>query len=938
MSAFGDTGPDPGRFGVDSPILIRTKVQRPRLDDDLIQRPHLLERLNRGLGRKVTLISAQAGAGKTTLLAQWLERSPQASAWLSLDEHDNDLMVFVIYLCGAIRTVFPNACQQALDLLNAPQTPPPRILTTSLVNELDALFRRRSPANDGGYSNNGLVLALDDYHTITNPAIHELLSNLIAYQPRDMHLVLASRTDPPLPLAGLRARNEMSELRTANLRLTREEAGALLELTAGKELSSETIDILEKKTDGWAVGLRLAALSIRDLSDVAGFVQRFSGASSSIVVDYLASEVFARQSPTHQDFLLRTSILDRFSAELCDAILSPGEEAPAATAYGTPGPSQSILQELMAANLFLVSLDRQGRWFRYHHLFRDLLQRRLQNQRSSEEIAALHSCASRWFEQNGRIEEALNHAFSAGDMEGAARIVFRQRYTSMNQARWQRLDLYLRRFPPQFAGQQPDLLMLKAWLLYHHGHYRQLPAVLQQLEATLGQEPLTPDSTRHLKGEISALRSLLSYYQTDAKRTITEAEFSIRNTPPELWIVRILARLFLAGAYQMKGDLRRAYATIYQGADEEVVQSNRFKATLLLSACSVYWVVADLQGLVGTATQCIELCDYPHSAEIKGYAHYHLGCAYYHRNDLAAAEEHFAAVVQQPYLNYGDSFAHSAFGLSLTYQAQNRPDEAREMAAAAVAHMLETGNTTLLPETQAFQAELALRQGQLAVASHWAAQFDSTPPLSPMPRFYRPLLTLAKTWLAQDAPSSRQRAAEWLDRLQDYTEFIHNTAVLIEVLALQAVLHAAEEDAAAALAFLERAIGLAEPGAFVRLFVDLGPLIARLLQTLNRQGVSPDYTSQILAAFPKPVTSQEQLAAGNNQRPALELTDALTPREMEVLELLAKRLSNKEIAQRLVVSPGTVKTHTVSIYSKLDVHGRRQAVDKARELGLLSSI
>jgi LuxR family maltose regulon positive regulatory protein len=446
-------------------------------------------------------------------------------------------------------------------------------------------------------------------------------------------------------------------------------------------------------------------------------------------------------------------------------------------------------------------------------------------------------------------------------------------------------------------------------------------------QTTLGKNSLPPESIRHLKGEISALKSLLYYYQTDVERTIAESEFSVRNTPPELWIVRILARLFLGGAFLMRGDLRRAYATIYQGADEEDVQSHAFRATMLITVCNIHWVVANLQGLLDAANQSLKLYDYPYSAEIEGYAHYYLGCAYYHLNDLAAAEEHFAAVVQQPYLNYGDGFAHSAFGLSLAYQAQNRPDDASQVAALAVAHMIETGNTTLLPVAKAFQAELALRQGQLTLARQWAAQFDSIPPLSPLVRFYQPHLTLVRIWLARDTPASRQQVAEALDQLKSYAELTHNTVVLIMVLALLSVLHAAEDDEPAALNQLEKAIELAEPGGFVRLFLDLGPPMARLLRHLHGKGVYSNYISKILAAF-----------EGDSRRPPSAVVgqpEPLTPREMEVLEFLARRLTNKEIAARLVISPGTVKTHTLNIYAKLDVHGRRQAVNKARELGLL---
>jgi LuxR family maltose regulon positive regulatory protein len=907
--------------------LIRTKLQRPQLGQDLILRPHLVERLNRGTERRLTLISAQAGAGKTTLLAQWLSGCPLPSAWLSLDAHDNDLMGFVSYLCAALQSAIPAACADALELLYAPNTPPPRVVITAIVNELDALFAQPREAGTPHEAAPGLIVALDDYHVITNPEIHAFVANLLTYMPPHLHLVITSRTDPPLPLAGLRARRQMVELRTTDLRFSRLEAATLLAATVGRDLQAETIDLLGDKTEGWAVGLRLAALSLRNAPDDRAFAQRFEATGSSMVVDYLATEVLAGQSPAHQEFLLRTSILERLEARLCAAVLGGDAGAPAAGASG------AILHELLAANLFLLPLDLEGRWFRYHHLFRDLLHHRLHREQSADEIRALHRRASRWFAENGLIDEALTHAFAADDREGAVAIVAGELYALMNQARWQQLDRYLRRFPPEFADRQPELLILKAWLLYHQGHTDKLPAIIRQFEIALDATTLPAPAVRHLQGEASALRSLLAYYQTDIERTIAEAEFFIAHTPPPLWIVRILARLCLAGALQMRGETRHAEDALFRGADAESVDSKPFRATLLLTACSLYWLLGDLERLAQAAGQCLDLCDYPHATEIAGYAHYHLGAVHYQRNELAAAAAHFDQVVRQPYLNYGQPFVDSTFGLALIHHAQGRDDDAYAVAADAIAHMLETGNTTLWVDAQAFQAELALRQGQVATAERWAEQFDSPPPLIPMVRFYRPSLTLAKAWLVQGTAAGYRQAAALLDQLEEYAAFTHNKSVLIEVLALQAVRHAAAGDDIAAVTKLTKAIALAEPGGFIRIFVDLGPELARLLRALDRKRVPGAYIDRILAAFALPSVAA---APGNGAgQGAASLVEPLTPREVEVLALLADRLTNQEIAAQLVIAPGTVKTHTLNLYAKLAVHGRRQAVARARTLGLL---
>jgi LuxR family maltose regulon positive regulatory protein len=923
-------------FGDDAPTLIQTNLHRPRLGQDLISRPHLIRRLNQGVDRKLTFISAQAGSGKSTLLAQWLEQCPRQSAWLSLDENDNSLMVFVSYLCAAIQTVFPDACEHALDLLNAPVTPPSRILMASLVNELAVLCNSSHASDEGGNGASGLIIAFDDYHTIKEPTIHELLSELIAYLPQCVHLALSTRTDPPLPLAGLRARWEMTELRTNDLQLSTEEASALLELTAGRKLSHDTVDLLRDKSEGWMVGLRLAALSIRDLPDDRNFTEQLERAGGSIIADYLLKEILSQQPPEYQEFMLRSSILERFCSDLCDAVLRFEDDPSFEPQRSRSVQSQTILSGLRSANLFLLQLDPEGRWFRYHHLLRDLLRHQLKSRYRAEYIRALHGRASKWFEQNDLIDEALNHAFLAEDMDRAAQIVERQRYKLLNQTRWQRLDRYLHRFPSNYIRRSPGLLMLKSWLINHQGNYGQLPAALQQLSVAMDEAVLPSGTIGHLKGEISALRSLIHYFQRNAAAVIREAEFSIKHTAPELWIVRIHARLYLGGAYQYKGELDRAYEAYYRGLDEEDIQTNRFKAILFMTSCHIHWIAADLLGMRNSAVQCIALCDFPHSAQIKGFGQYHLGRVHYERNELLEAEKSLYAVVQKPYVNYGVAYADSAFCLGMLYQAQNRQVAAREIASSVVAHMMETGNTTLLSVAQAFQAEIALRQGQLAEAKQWADQFKSVPPILPMSRLYEPNFTFVRLWLAQNTSDSHQRALEFLEELRSFTRMTGNTVSLIQVLAWQAVQSAAQDDEPTALDLLREALELAQPGGFIRIIVDIGHPIDRLLYSLKERGAFPAYIGKILAAFPKATGVEKPLTSSADQQTLASMVVALTPREMDVLELLARRLTNKEIAQKLMVSPDTVKTHTLSIYAKLDVHGRRQAVDKAREIGLLS--
>ena len=910
--------------------LIRSKLQHPVLPGDLIPRRHLLERLHAGVSGKLTLISAQAGAGKTTLLAQWLDEDPRPSAWLSLDEDDNDPAVFLAYLCAAIRSVFPDACDETVGLLGAITLPPADVFVASIVNELAQMLAGpaqtgdgpAAPLRNGGRSSYGLILALDDYHTITEPVIQQMVAGLIKNLPQGVHVALATRVDPRLPLARLRARGRMTEVRSIDLRFTLEEAETVLARTSGRDLDPETIRVLEDKTEGWVAGLRLVAHSLRTLPDAVAFAQRFQATGSALIAEYLLAEVLARQPSELQDFALRTSMLNRFCAPLCEALT------------GIPaGRSQEIIESAARDNLFLVSLDEKGKWYRYHHLFQDLLRHELSRQISAADMSGLHARAGEWFARNGFPEEALRHFLTAGDTAAAVAVVEGRRYDLLNRAQWMRLEHYLHEFSPDTVDASPELLVLQAWLLYQRGRNAELPAAVQRIEAALARATLAPEALDALQGELSTLRSYVSSLALDLEDGFAQARQALAKTPRELWIVRLLARVCLAVAQLLTGDESEAYETVYAGFEQEGDQSNPFKATLLATACNIHWMTADLLGLARAAEQILALSQDPYSPAFLAWGHYHLGRVQYHQGDLAAAEEHFAAVVRQPYQSYGYCYLYSACGLALVHQALGRPERAREVVETAAAFILETGNTTLLAVALAFQVELAVMQGQIAVAGQLAARFDPVPPLSPMYGLFAPHLTLVKVWLAQDTPASRGRAADLLGQVQAFCVSSRTTRFLIEVLALQALLHDREGDEPAALDTLQQAITLAEPAGFIRLFVDLGPGLAPLLSRLRQQNLAPDYLDRVLAAFPDgQAGSRAGRVRASEPQP---LVEPLTPRELEVLALLGRHMTNKEIAAELVIDPVTVKTHTLNIYRKLDVRKRREAVERARELNLL---
>ena len=765
--------------------LIETKLQSQFVDPNVLPRLHLVDRLENGRFRKLTLISAPAGYGKSILASLWQKACDCPAAWISLDKKDNDLGLFLRYLIYAVQTICPDVYKKTESQLYGLELPPLDLLKASLLQETAVLPQP-------------ILIMLDDYHLIQNPEIHQLLDALLQYQPFHLHVVLITRQDPPLDLITLRAKNDITEIRLADLRFSQEESAQYLATHLHSELSPETIQELIQQTEGWAVGLRLTALALRNQVNPS-YLAKADQRSNHYIMSYLVNEVLQRQPQHIQTFLLYTSLLDRFSPALSEALLKT-------TGADEQINSQDILEQLCQENLFLFPLDTKREWFRYHHLFQELLQHQLKTAVSATTINHLHTRASSWFVQNGFIEEALDHAFAANDIEQAVQIVDQVRYRLMNETQWQRLQKFLQRFPRAVIDRSPDLLMTEIWLYYHYGQTTKLPAALAQINQLVEGTAVSPVKKQHLLGEINAVYSFLSYFSLDVEATRTHAQEALAQAAPELWLLRVFARLMLAAAQQMSGDLNSAYTTMLRNFDAESGQSNLLKASTLTVSCSIAWFVADLTTIQQYAAQAINLFQDAPSPALCGNAHYHAGTVAYLQNDLATAAEHFTFVQKRPYNTYSSMFAYSSCGLALIHQAQGHEQEARAVVEAALAFFLETGNTPLLLLMKAFQAELDLRQGQFSTALQWATQFDAIPPLTPMHRLYDLHFTLVKIWLAENTRNGRKKAADLLAQIKTFLETTHNKIFLIDTLLLQATLHQADGKGANALTTLEQAL------------------------------------------------------------------------------------------------------------------------------------
>jgi len=885
--------------------LLRTKLYRPPTPMDYVPRTQLLERLSAQHDQAFTLVSAPAGFGKTTLLSAWLAQSESPSAWLSLEEKDNDLVTFLSYLIAAIQTIFPHGASATQALLDAATVPPLPVLARSLINELDEL-------------DESFILALDDYHVIQALPIHELLTELVTQRPRPLHLVIASRYDPPFVLGRLLTGKQLIEIRTEELRFSLQETETLLFSILGVNAGARAVKTIHAKTEGWVAGLRLALLSLRRKGHDQAQLNLLPS-RDRLLSDYLAHEVLAKQPAVIQKFLLETSILDRFNGPLSETVtLLGGDEV---------RDGQACLEWLEKHELFIVSLDATGQWFRLHHLLRDFLWQCLADTTSPKDIATLHRRASRWFAGQNLIEEALQYALAGGDVMYAANLIEEHRHELLDEYRITQLENRLQLLPPTLIEQRPALLLSQAWVAWHRGKMAEVIALVEQAAGLVEGMPKDSPVTTALLGEVAALRSYQLYWTGEFARSLEQAQLALEKTPRQVSHVRAIGYMFLAANYQAQRDLQRASHIVQGGLDE--TQLNRpSQLRNLFTLLFIQWVNADLTSVRATAAYMIDLDknhDYPAMVH---WANFFLGSVHYQRNELPEAERYLRAVMEQPHLAFLTCLAHSSLALAMTYQAQNRPEQANAVIDTLQSFTSETGNLSILPALQAFRAELALLQGRDAEAAQWAKGAPAVAPRIPTPLVYSQLLTLPKVLLAQNTVDSRQTSAALLTRLREFNERTHNVYALIQVLAVQAMLYRAEGDQSLALETLERAISLAEPGGFIRLFADWGHAMGELLRQLHRRHVAPAYIEQILTALmpSKPVAAPLTQAA---------LVEPLTEREQQVLALLAQGSTNKEIAARLVITVGTLKQHEAHLYQKLLVNNRFDALAKARALGLL---
>ena len=900
--------------GYNDPIL-NTKLYIPRAHPNRVPRPRLIERMNESMQRPVTLVCAPAGYGKTTLLSEWIPQHEHCVTWLSLDEGDNDPARFWRHFLAALQTLNPELFKDAQRALEGSQVRPIEAVLTLTINEIAGL--------DYPFTH-----VFDDYHLIDNAAINDGLSFLLEHLPPNLNLVLTSRSDPALPLARWRTRRQMTEIRSADLRFTREESSEFFNQVMGLDLSEEDVAVLDVRAEGWISGLQLAALSMKDHDDRSKFITAFAG-SHRFIIDYLVDEVLSRQTEHVREFLLATSILNQMCGPLCDAVTT-----------GSNG--QAILEKLEQSNLFVIPLDDHRGWYRYHHLFGEVLRSHL-HATGDEKPAELHVRAAQWFESNGLIVEAIQHALAAKDWERSIRLIMDVAdAVAFTQGQFRTVLAWLGSLPDNAIQFRPRLSLIRAWMLLNTGSSEAVEENLLDAERALSSQE--PAQRRILQGEIAALRAVLASYRREISRTIELCRQARQQLPESNAFLRAAVTTALGMAYRFSGRVVEAS----QAFSEAI--------TLGQSAGNYYMMMDSVTNLAGmqmwrgqlraaaeTCRQALRFAEERASATghtlfDAGFPHLRLGEILREWNDLDSAEQSILKGIELGKAGGNLDIVMTGYGW-LSRVKQSRGDLAGAWAAMKAYEEIAISFKVPIMSlgTGARKARLLLAQGDLAPVEEWARQYESFTEKDPAFLDEFSMITLARLRLAQ---SRITEANELLEQYREDAEAAERLGSVIEILMLEGFGFAAQGEQQQAMASLERALTLAEPEGYIRLFVDEGEPMRLLLldyQSIHKKKLSEGgdsesdsllaFTDKLLAAFSQPAPIESPKLG--------TLSENLSERELEVLRLIAAGYSNLEIAEQLVIAQSTVKWYINNLYGKLGARSRTHALALAKELELI---
>lgn len=895
--------------------LLYTKLHPPPVREKQVVRMHLLEKLDTVLSQRLTLICAPAGYGKTTLLSQWIKRVAEPVAWVSLDHSNNHWTQFLQYLLAAIQQIEPEIGAQILAMTQAPIPLPVTAVWTPLINEIAASAKQ-------------FVVILDDYHEVEDRSVHEGLDYFIEHMPDNLHLIIATRADPPLSIPRLRARGYLTELRLSDLRFSAREIAEFLNIVKGFNLTVEDITALEIKTEGWIASLQMAALSLQgrrqDHTSQSEFVREFTG-SHRFILDYLVEEVLKHQPPDLQEFLLKTSILKRLCGPLCDAVTERID-------------GQTTLEHLEAANLFIIPLDDERQWYRYHHLFSDLLHKHLLKT-IPEQLDELHHRASSWHEKQGLTDEAIDHALETRDFERASALIEESVETTLMRSQVLLFLNWMEKLPDEYVQRRPLLHFYHTWALLMKG---QSPDVIKQHL----HEILAAQNETEMAGRISVLRAYILTFQADIQHAAALCRQALEHLPENDLLLRSIAAWILGLERLQNSDLQSGIHALDETARMAQDMGNTLIAVgVLCDQARLYKRQGRLRQAVVVLERALQLASGSRGERlpIASKALIELGDIKREWNQLEQAEADLVESIELS-RQWSEMAAFYAYlCLARIRMAQGEMDAAHQ-AIETMCQIARRSETTELDDQIADleRASFCIRQGDVAAANLWAQKRKIVPGISPKPypepderqdyiishfRKYEQIV-LARLFIRQKQAAE---ALELLENLLALSQQLGRIDLNLEVQILRALAFQTQGQSEQAMEALTQALSMAEPGGYIRIFLDEGETMLHLLRQAASQGLAPSYVSKLLANSSEPA-ARESAAKPPHLYPLIE---ALSERELEVLRLLAAGMSNREIADELVIAVSTVFSHCKNIYGKLDVHTRLHAVQRAREIGLV---
>jgi LuxR family maltose regulon positive regulatory protein len=897
--------------------LLHTKLHRPPISMDIIPRLRLVELLEKGVLNPLTLVSAPAGYGKSILVSQWLDVTKAHGVWISLDESDNDLRVFLSYALEAIRTAFPGCDLLTGSLLATINLPSKKVTAHHLLNDLETLPDR-------------MILVFDDYQSIHNTEIHEFMMELLVHPSPNMHIVVVTRRDPPLSLTGLRSRGMVTEISAKDLRFTLAETKSFLERFLHIAIEQKTAEVLDEKMEGWVTGLHLAALSIRNDADqerlVAGLQE-----TSHYVRDYLIQEVLVHLPPQNKRYLLQTAILDRFCAPLCNALSQVTLEQNQIEGETSGG---EFIHWLQKTNLFVISLDTANEWFRFHHLFQKHLQNELRKVFSAAEIAALQEQASAWFENRRLIDEALKHALAAGNTVRSAQIIESNWRAMMNRGKWYVVAGWLSKLTDDVVQQNPLLLLAQAWKHYYYLDVAAITPLMDQIEQlTNGQKGL-PD----LSAEIAMFRSYAAYFENRGAESLKEIDYALKNIPEADVEFRSQSEILYGLAGHMEGQLEQVTRRVHTWLENPLPIDPLRKSCLMWTLLFTHYMAGNLQMVSQHIPQFKKTARANGIDNFTAWGDYLDGLVKLQQGDIENAICQLEQAGKRKYQHFTRAAADAVGALAIAYQANGQSEIAGKTLESLEEFCAYLG-APFVALAEACAAQVALMAGRMGFALDWLRKTSPIPAAVMMSWYVQPNVNRCRVLVAEGSRSELEEAERTLRGLSQMNESHHNICQLIGILNLEAIACERLGKTEEALTVLEQAVKLADPGGFVFPFLECGSPMADLLHLLIGKKVMGSSLKKLLTAFKKETepAAPDMSAPPESPSSAIDqpLVEPLTNRELDVLELLVQRLQNKEIAEKLFVSNQTVKTHLKNIYQKLNVPNRRKAVAYAYRLGII---